>query len=201
MDLVFIMGAGGDEAVQDFAIQKEIVKEITKLPQLSRDSINIGVVVYGQDAKVTIQFNQFDKVSLLRAIGYVRLESIGNDIGKGLQLARSSLFNAVGDDRKDAVKLAVVFYNGPIDASAVDAAKELISDKVSILSVGVGRKAALNDGKRITGNDELSIVAKTPEDVKNVAVIFPSLTNAGYYVFKISCWFFLVLNDFATQSP
>ena len=183
IDLGFILGASGQNAETDFYLQKEIAKEIIKSYDISRETVRVGAMLYGQSANLVIRLNSIgDQTSALGAIDNLRPYTTGNNLERAFQLVSPYMFASRLGGRSDAAKVVVVFHNSPVQQRAFIAAKELLGKGYKLVSVGIGRNIRVVDGAKITGRKELALSAQSVPEARNVADLVADLVKPGTYL-------------------
>lgn len=182
-DVLFIMGADGREAPSDILIEKEITKEVAKLYAASNDVVRIAVIAYGQAAHVAIPFTAIGD-NALRAIDSVTPRSYGRNIEAALTASADLM---VANGNAEAERAAIVFYNKPVQQPGAAVLERLAKENVRLISIGIGREAGLVDGSKITGKDDMSVLAKSVVEAKHVAGVVSLLVlsgAAGFHPFR-----------------
>ncbi len=180
LDLVFILGAAGASAPEDFLLQKEIAKEIIKAQPVSVDGVRVGAVVYGINARRHMPFSaSLDKNHVLRNFDDIRVDNYGDNLKQGLDVAGNMLFRDRNGAEQNVPKIAVVFYNMPLNSDAIDTAKNLRDKQIQLISIGIGENVQLSDGNRLTAGHETSVVAKSIQDSKHVARNFSVILKSA----------------------
>eukprot|EP00794_Sanderia_malayensis_P014924 gene14924-16466_t len=182
IDLAFVFGAAGQNAHRDFLLQKDIAKQVIKEQRVSPDGVRIGAVIYGTNARALMPFNlASDKDGTLMAIERIRADNYGDNLKDGLLATDMSLFDSSrGGARKGASKVAIIFYNTPLRPDVATAAKKLRDKRIQLISVAMGidgatnGSALLDNGRKLTGNNELSVLVKSPQEAQQIA---PLLSN------------------------
>ena len=93
-DIGFIMDSSKSVNAEDFMEQKEFIVGLIKHFQISVDEVQVGIVKYGRDAGVEINFGEFpteeDLIRNINAIEHERANESRLDLA--LKLAKEKLF-------------------------------------------------------------------------------------------------------------
>lgn len=165
------MGASGSTADVDFALQKEIAKAILKTYDVSSDGVRVGIIVYGRTASFRwrLDYTGDDRTRTLTAIDNLRLLSRGNNLEQALQLANLYIFSPRYGGRPGVPKILVVFNNKPVDSGAFAFARAALNKGYMIANVAVGDEIRPQDGSKLTGRVDLSLIVKTDSEAPLVA--------------------------------
>lgn len=146
------MDESGSVGTNGFTQMKTFVKDV--IVGLNSPIFRFGVLTYSSNVTKIFGFSQFTRLSdILAAIDSIRYSSGGSTYtGKGLEYARTSIFNT---KREDAANIVILFTDGQsTDSSATEREAALLRrQEVRIFSIGVG------SGPNV---EELSLIASSP---------------------------------------
>lgn len=168
LDLSFILGASGPDADKDFEMAIHIVKELVKRIDVSRDTTRIGLVTYGDRAKIILRFDgTVNKEGVLAKIDSLAQPRHGVALSSAIDMSTNFIFHELYGARRDSPKTAVIFSN-ELDSGSKLAAERLRKKGVRVIGIALGRNGdteAMKDisssGKdvvKIEGKDNLSKV-------------------------------------------
>ena len=181
------MGASGNKADFDFNVQKEIVKTIVSLYDVSEEAVRVGVIVYGRNANLRIRLDSTGKssASTVTAIDNLRLGTTGNNLQQALQLAKHYLFSTIYGGRSGIQKILIIFTTKSVQPGAFDLAKELIGMGYKIANIAIGDDTRDQDGSKLSGRQDLALSVKTASEAAGTAQVLTALLRSGnaYYTF------------------
>jgi len=170
VDLGFALSASAVDAAKNFDKMKSVINSIVDQYSISR--LRYGVVVYGDDAKISIGFQQvFSKdEDLKRYITKLVPASGGSSLDKGLEEGKE-LFRSRGT-RPNARKVLVVFTDKKSagdENMAMAVAKELKNQDIKVIAIGLGSESDLTELKDIATDGGHVIPAKKTDDSEELA--------------------------------
>ena len=180
VDLGFALSVSSADASKTFDKMKSVINSI--IDQYSISRVRYGVVIYGNDAKISIGFQKvFPKDDDLKtylatvspASGGSKLESA---LKEGKELFRS---RAV---RPSARKVLVVFTDKKSTGdsqTALAAAKELKDQDVKVIAVALGSESDVAELQNIVTNGHHVIPAKKSDDSDELASEVMALAFKG----------------------
>lgn len=160
-DVVFIMDSSGSIGPDDYNREKQFVKDLTNVFQVSPTEARISTIIYSDDPKLIFDFDTFnDKQSINTAID--DLEYLGNRtrIDKALAMA----MEVFSKSRPAVPRIAFVLTDGKqtddYDAKPLDIAVRPLHDLgVHVYVIGIGT---------YVDPEELRLLARRQEDVFTV---------------------------------
>ena len=181
LDLGFIMGSSGTKADFDFDLQKEVVKAILNLCDISQDAVRVGVIIYGRSAHLRIRLDSTgtSRHSTLTDIDGLRLGSTGNSLLQALQLAKHYLFSTKYGGRRGVEKILIIFTTKPVESDALDLGKELLSRGHKIVTIAIGDEVRDGDSIKLSGRQELALSVKSASEVNGAAQVLNALLQSG----------------------
>lgn len=185
LDLGFIMGASGNKADFDFNVQKQIVKTMVSLYDVSQEAVRVGVIVYGRNANLRIRLDSTRKnsASTVTAIDNLRLGTTGNNLQQALQLAKHYLFSKIYGGRPAVQKILIIFTTKPVQPGALVLAKELLGRGYKIANVAIGDDTRDQDGSNLSGRPDLALSVKTASEAPGAARVLTALLRSGNATF------------------
>ena len=160
-DIVFIVDASGsiNEITENWPTVVQFIQTFVRARRISPTETQIGLVEFSNNAYTIFQLNDYSNTDdVLRAIN--RMSFIGGrtNLAEGLDLARTDVFNDVGN-RPEAKDIAIVITDGiPNErvGDTIPAADRLKAQGVTIVAVGV---------TDLIDENELRLIATTYNDV------------------------------------
>ena len=170
VDLGFALSASAADANKNFDKMKSVINSIVDQYSISR--VRYGVVVYGDDAKTSIGFQQvFPKdEDLKRYLATVVPASGGSSLETGLKEGKE-MFRSRGV-RPNARKVLVVFTDKKStgdEQMAKDAAQELKDQGIKVIAVALGSESDLTELKDVATDGRHVIPAKKTDDSEELA--------------------------------
>lgn len=144
------------------------------------DTINYGLIVFGDTASIKIQFGDFTNMNdLLRFLSFIPKKRSGASLDEALTEAES-LFTSSGV-RPHAKKVLVVITDlasGKTSSQVSEAAKPLQDKGIKIVAVAIGKEADPKELEIITPIDKIIKEEKSvqPDDLKK-AIMAKVLTG------------------------
>ncbi len=170
VDLVFVFGSTGKEAVTWFGKEKEIAKKMID-NEREKDTL-YGTIVYGKDTFVKSKFKDMtNKADVKSFIDDLSWESDGEKLDHAL-VQTDKLFKDHG--RPKARKITVVFVSGKADATTNElkkAAKKLNDNEVKIIVVKLGTDTDDKQLVAIKPKKDIVKVNKTDDPEKSAEII------------------------------
>ena len=169
LDVAFLVGASGPQALRVFYYEKEIAKSIIDKEQPIRT--RYGLITWGNQADTRISFDDFqDKTNLKQLVDFIRWSenavALGDALAKAHELFRES-------SPLHSRKVLVVFVNARTGVSkAVLKAKsrKLLDSGVNVLVVSVGNNVDTNEVAKITERPE-NVIPGTVTDGGGTSVV------------------------------
>ena len=189
VDLGFALSANASDASKNFDKMKSVIDSIVDQYSISR--IRYGVVVYGDEAKTVIGFQQvFPKgADLKRYLSTVVPASGGSSLEKGLAEGQE-LFES-GGARPNARKILVVFTDKKStgdEQMAQAAAKKLKDQDIKVIAIGLGSESDLAELKDVATDGRHVIPAKKTDDSDELAGEVMTLVFRGNMI-VFRCFF------------
>ena len=180
VDLGFALSASASDASKNFAKMKSVIESI--IDQYSISRLKYGVVVYGDNAKTVIDFQQvFPKEEDLKQyLSSVTPETGGSSLDKGL--AQGEQLFASGGTRPNARKVLVVFTDKKSTGNelmALAEAKELRDQGIKVIAVALGSESDVAELKDVATDGRHVIRAKKTDDSETLATEVVELAFKG----------------------
>ena len=165
-DLVFVLDSSGSVGETNYGRVRDFVENFTMNIPIERLDIQVGVIVFGNEAQVVINLGQYqNKSDLIHAIrGIPYLKGTTNTPDALCKLV--SLVEA--EARENALHIAVLLTDGkptaflnPCNYTSTKAAGDKIRNMSNILIYAIGITNDIND-------DELNAIATKPEFVSHL---------------------------------
>ena len=188
VDLGFALSASATDASKNFDKMKSVINSIVDQYSISR--IKYGVVVYGNDARTVLGFQQvFSKGGDLKQyLTTISPASGGSSLEKGL-VEGKELFESRGA-RPNARKVLVVFTDKKStgdDQMAQAAAKDLKEQGIKVITIGLGRESDTKELKYIATDGRHVIPAKKTDDSDELGGEIMVLAFKGT-IFVLKCF-------------
>lgn len=190
VDLGFALSASAAEATKNFDKMKSVINAIVDQYSISR--VRYGVVVYGDEAKTSIRFQQVfrNEEDLLRYLAAVKPASGGSSLEKGLEEDKELFISSA--TRPKARKVLVVFTDKKSTGDEVKAktiAEELKDQGIKVIGVGLGSESDLTELKDVATDGRHVIPAKTTDDSGDLANEVMTLAFEGTCVVHLKTTF------------
>ena len=180
VDLGFALSVSASDASKNFAKMKSVINSI--IDQYSISRLKYSVVVYGDDAKTAIDFQQvFPKEEDLKQyLSSVTRATDGSSLDKGL--ARGQQLFASGGVRPNARKVLVVFTDKKSTGNeqmALAEAKELRDQGIKVIAIALGSESDVAELTDVATDGRHVIRAKKTDDSDKLAVEVMELAFKG----------------------
>ena len=180
VDLGFALSASGVDATKNFEKMKSVINEI--VDQYSIGRIRYGVVVYGDEARTRVGFQQVfaNENDLKEYIARIGPASPGSNLDKGLYKGKE-LFET-DSIRPSARKVLVVFTDNRStgDEFAVNRlSKELKDEGIKVIAVALASESVLTELKRIATDGDHAIPAQSSDESAELANDIMTLAFKG----------------------
>ena len=147
VDLAFLVDAAGNtdsRGQQNFQTGLEFVKATSSMFSLDQLQSHIGFVVFSNSSPVVLDFDTyFDQKSVENAIDDIEYTGGLTDIGTGLNLVKSDLFDSTSRQYVPHVLIAII--SGKSTGDVAGPAKALRDAGVTVFCVGVGNNFDLKE--------------------------------------------------------
>ena len=164
-DLVFVLDSSGSVGETNYESVKNFVAQFTMDMNIGRSENRVGVIIFGNEARVVINLEQYrrrnDLIYAIRSIPYLRGTTNTPD-------ALCKLVLLVEEARDDALHIAVLLTDGkptaflnPCNYTSTKAAGDKIRNMSNILIYAIGVTNNIND-------DELDAIATKSEFVSHL---------------------------------
>lgn len=140
VDLAFLVDASGNKdskGQQNFKTSLEFVKAICSMFVINQLESHIGFVVFSTNSQVVLNFKTyFDQKSVENAIDDIKYTGGVTDIGSGLELVKSKIFDSTS--RPNVPRILIVVTSGKSTGDVLRPSKALRDAGVTVFCVGVG---------------------------------------------------------------
>ena len=148
LDLVFIIGASGDDSENRFKKQKEITKHLLTSYDTSAGKTHVGVISNGRPSQAAIAIGKYHGDTLISEIDGLA-NSNTEMLIDALNFANDDMFTARNGARPGVRKSLVLFVNDEKEKSDADAlallGKTLRGSGINVIVIGVN--PSLESGK------------------------------------------------------
>ena len=139
-NLVFVVDGSGsieNREVGNFQRTKDFIIEVVKSFNITKDAIQVALVLYDSDTDVVFEFKYKFK-DIKEEIQNIDYPARGTKTGKALDKVRNDVLKNIEEDRKDLPKVVVVVTDGRSQDDVSVPAQQLRDDGATIISLGVG---------------------------------------------------------------
>ena len=138
--MAFLIDASGNKdsnGQQNFKTSLEFAKAIASMFVINQVESHIGFVVVSTNSQVVLSFKTyFDQKSVENAIDDIQYMGGVTDIGTGLELVKTELFDA--SPRQEVPRILIVVTSGKSSKDVLAPSKALRDAGVTVFCVGVG---------------------------------------------------------------
>ena len=183
LDIGFALSATSPSyAAANFEKMKSVIHSI--IDQYSIDRVKYGLVVYGDDAEISFDFQRsFPKdEDLYRYLSIATPAEGGSNLEEGLKKGQE-LFTG-GGTRPDAQKVLVVFTDHTFRGDAKKAetvTRELKGNGIKVIAIGLGRESDRKELGGVASNRRHVIPAKRTDSSEELAKEVIALGLEGMY--------------------
>ena len=187
LDLVFIIGTKGSNALADFVIGKDTIKGILERLEISKDKIRIGLIVYGQGTRLPIRLDgDYSRDGAVGIVDQLSHLGQGSALSEAIDISRVYTFNELYGGRKAVPKSAVILTNENMNQKARLAAERLKERGVRVIGAAIGTTGDMESMKDITSTGDEAFAIRNRDDVKeNVKEILTRLMPGIHGLFYI----------------
>ena len=169
VDVVFVIGARRSDNIPQFELGKKLIGEIVKHLNVSPDSVQIAIVLYGIDAKIYLPFDlSATRESVTKKVGGLRMPRWGNGLSKAIDLSRRVIMDSSGA-RKGVPKTVIVLLPEDIDVASTLAFRRLLEDGVKVKGVALKSSLNLNAIRSISSTPQDAVSGFSESDLAKVA--------------------------------
>lgn len=140
VDLAFLVDASGNKdqkGHQHFKTSLAIVKSISSMFVINQLHTHIGFVVFSTNSQVVLNFKtHFDLKSVENAIDGIRYTGGSTNIGAGLRIVKSKLFDVTS--RRNVPHILIVLTSGKSTEDVLVPSKALRDSGVTVFCIGIG---------------------------------------------------------------
>ena len=139
-NLVFVVDGSGsieNREVGNFQRTKDFIIEVVKSFNITKDAIQVALVLYDSDTDVVFEFKYKFK-DIKEEIQNIDYPARGTKTGKALDKVRNDVLKNIEEDRKDLPKVVVAVTDGRSQDDVSVPAQQLRDDGATIISLGVG---------------------------------------------------------------
>ncbi|KAJ7333869.1 hypothetical protein OS493_015962 [Desmophyllum pertusum] len=140
VDLAFLVDASGNKdqkGHQHFKTSLAIVKSISSMFVINQLHTHIGFVVFSTNSQVVLNFKtHFDLKSVENAIDGIRYTGGSTNIGAGLRIVKSKLFDLTS--RRNVPHILIVLTSGKSTEDVLVPSKALRDSGVTVFCIGIG---------------------------------------------------------------
>ena len=160
VDLAFLVDASGNQdskGQKNFKTSLEFVKAIASMFVINQLESHIGFVVFSNNSQVVLDFKTyFDQKSVENAIDDIPYIGGLADIGAGLELVKSKLFDLTS--RADVPRILIVVTSRKSIGDVLGPSEALRDAGVALFCVGVGNEYDLKELEEIATDPDSSHV-------------------------------------------
>lgn len=140
VDLAFLVDASGnknEKGQRNFETALAIAKAISSMFVINPLQTHIGFVVFSTNSQVALSFKTYlDIKSVENAIDSLKYTGTSTNIGAGLKLAKSQLFDITS--RPNVPHILIVLTSGKSTEDILAPSKALKDSGVNVLCIGIG---------------------------------------------------------------
>ncbi len=195
-----MFGADGANADATFAAEKELIKKMIDKSDIAQSATLFGAVIYDTDANLAIRFGDvYSKENAKNAIERLQRIRAGNNLARGLEVARDRLFNEKYGARRNVAKTLIVFVDKKSSSEEINrmatVAKQLQDSGVKMIVIGVGSEVDEKQLSALASDSTTLFKPPTLESLKDVlskmaeASIPGKLNLLLHNEFRITCTF------------
>ncbi|KAL3875072.1 hypothetical protein ACJMK2_038010 [Sinanodonta woodiana] len=147
-DIVFLLDASSSEGIQDFKQQLEFVKNFTKVFNIGKDHVQIGLLTFSTSPHNAFNLKDYQNAtSLLNAIDHVQKIAGGTSTDEALKYVRQHSFKPENGGRNGVPRIVIVLTDGNSASPTRTAteAKILHLSGIKVISVGIGHDVSLTE--------------------------------------------------------
>lgn len=142
VDLAFLVDASGnknEKGQRNFETALAIAKAISSMFVINPLQTHIGFVVFSTNSQVALSFKTYlDIKSVENAIDSLKYTGTSTNIGAGLKLAKSQLFDITS--RPNVPHILIVLTSGKSTEDILAPSKALKDSGVNVLCIGIGNR-------------------------------------------------------------
>lgn len=142
VDLAFLVDASGnknEKGQRNFETALAIAKAISSMFVINPLQTHIGFVVFSTNSQVALSFKTYlDIKSVENAIDSLKYTGASTNIGAGLKLAKSQLFDITS--RPNVPHILIVLTSGKSTEDILAPSKALKDSGVNVLCIGIGNR-------------------------------------------------------------
>ena len=168
---------------KNYPKEKDFVKNVADTFSISRTKTNVGVISYNRDAKLWINFGQYDNnEDFKKAVDEIPYWGGSTRIDNGLKMATDELFSAVKGDRAKLPNVLILLTDGrqnsdPRATPLEEAVFPLFQLGVKVFAVGVGDQIS---------RDELRLIVEKDQDIFTMND-FDDLLMRSHEIARVAC--------------
>ena len=170
-DLGFVVDGSkvvDEQGTGNFRKCLQFVKELFRSFPVSSEGVHAGLITYGTDARLNINFaSLLDQPRIEAAIDTISYPGTEPNAGNALDTAMSKLFPHSG--RQNVAHVLVVILGSNPQDEVEASAEELRASGIKIFCVGVGKRF---------DQSQLDVIASSPSDTYVITTEFDTLRNA-----------------------
>ena len=168
-----MFGADGANADAKLIAEKELIKKIIGKYNIARSATLFGAVIYDTDANLAIRFGDvYSKENAKNAIGRLQRRRAGNNLVRGLEVARDRLFDEKNGARRNVPKTLIVFVDKKSSNEEIvkmaTVAKQLQDSGVKLIVIGIGSKVDKKQLSAVASDSTTLFKPPTLESLENV---------------------------------
>lgn len=167
LDVGFIIGADGSDAVKDFDLQKDITKQLLDRLDVASDKSRVGLILYGSDVRVPLRLDSdSNRNSAKKVMDDLRMPRPGFALARAIAISERYLFAEGYGTRKGVPKVAIIFVNRDVDAASKLAASKLIAKGIKVVAVAVGKMGNIESLKDIASSGKDAVKIASADDIQ-----------------------------------
>lgn len=169
-DLGFVVDGSkviDEQGTGNFRKCLEFVKEVLRSFPVSNEGVHAGLITYGKNARLNIDFNTLpDQTGTEAAIDTISYPGTESYTGNALDTAMSKLYPHSG--RQSVAHVLVLITGSNSQDKFEESAEELKAGGIKIFCIGVGGQY---------DQSQLDLIASSPSDTYVITTEFDSLRN------------------------
>eukprot|EP00112_Aurelia_sp_Birch-Aquarium-sp1_P005724 Seg1649.2 transcript_id=Seg1649.2/GoldUCD/mRNA.D3Y31 product="Collagen alpha-4 chain" protein_id=Seg1649.2/GoldUCD/D3Y31 len=170
VDIGFVIGASGPSADKDFTLGKDVIIDMLKKMDVSHDKTLVGLVLYGQDARIVLRFDMVNNMDdAVRAIKGLRIPGEGYALEKAIGLSQRDLFSELYGARRGIPKALVILLNMNANSAEKSQVERIKADGVKVVVVSLGKNVADDTTKDVATSSKDFVKVSSKDDLRTGA--------------------------------
>jgi len=142
VDLGFVLDGSGSVGQANWDVTIDYVKSFANTLTISPDKAQIGVVLFGNDASVAIDLDQYNNANaLVNALDDLEYLDENTNTAAGIRMARNELFSTARGDRANVQNVMIILTDGYPTREVnqtIPESQAAYNQQIQIFTIGVG---------------------------------------------------------------